>query len=100
MQIINASIDCTKITQAKLGNGKYLNLSIIINDEPDKFGNTVVIIENQSKQERESNAKKNYLGNGSTPGGQIALPALSRFVLIDAQLSRIPCEELFTPGVG
>lgn len=66
-QIINASIDLTKISKSKIveKNGKkWLSLSIVVNDEPDQYGNTVQISENQSQEERSEKAKKNYLGNG------------------------------------
>ena len=34
--LISASIDVTKIDKAKLYNGKYLNLTISINDSTDQ----------------------------------------------------------------
>ncbi len=66
-QIINASIDLSKISKSKIKevNGKkWLSISIIVNDEPDQFGNTVQICENQSQEERAEKKAKNYLGNG------------------------------------
>lgn len=62
--LINASIDVTKINKAKLYNGKYLNITISVNDSTDNYGNNVALTESQSKQERESKASKTYLGNG------------------------------------
>lgn len=64
MQIISGSIDCTKITKSKLVQGKFLNVTIILNDEPDKFGNHVAIAEGQTKEEREAKQPRTYLGNG------------------------------------
>lgn len=78
-QLISASIDVTKISKDKLVKGEkgtYLNITIAINDEVDQYGNQAGIYESQSKEERESKAKKNYLGNGkiawSSEGGSTA----------------------------
>ena len=61
--IIQMSIDVTKIDKSKLKDGKYLNVSISVNDET-KFDNNVSMCYNQSKEERESGAKKTYFANG------------------------------------
>jgi hypothetical protein len=61
--IIQMSIDVTKIDKSKLKDGKYLNVSISINNET-KFDNNVSMCYNQSKEERESGAKKTYFANG------------------------------------
>ena len=45
-------------------DGKYINITINISDEVDKYGNNVSAWENQTKDERDSKAKRNYLGNG------------------------------------
>lgn len=81
-QLISASIDVTKISKDKLVKGEkgtYLNITISINDEIDQYGNQAGIYESQSKEERESKAKKNYLGNGkiawSSEGGSTAKSA-------------------------
>lgn len=73
-QIISASINATKITKSKMKDGKYVNISIIINDEADQYGNNVAIIESQTKEERDSKEKKNYLGNGKVVWGD-SVPA-------------------------
>jgi hypothetical protein len=65
--IASASINFDKIDQSKLiqgKNGQYFNVTITINDEPDKFGNNVTIVESQSVEEREAKKSKNYLANG------------------------------------
>lgn len=62
--IISASIDVTKIDRTKLIKDKYLNISITVNDENDKFGNNVTVTLNQSQEERTAKAPKTYLGNG------------------------------------
>ena len=50
-----------KIIQGK--KGKYYPITITLNDEVDQFGNQGPIIDTQSKEERDSKMKKNYLGN-------------------------------------
>ena len=65
-QIINLSIDLTKIDKSKIkeSNGKkWYNLQVSINDEKDKFDNDGAVWENQTKEERDAKKPKNYLGN-------------------------------------
>lgn len=65
--ILNASLNVAKIDKTKLiqgKTGKFLNVTITINDEVDKYGNNASIFESQSKEEREAKTPKNYLGNG------------------------------------
>jgi hypothetical protein len=65
--ILSASLNVAKIDSTKLidgRTGKFLNVTITINDEVDKFGNNASIFESQSKEEREAKTPKNYLGNG------------------------------------
>jgi putative transposon-encoded protein len=64
--ILSASLNVAKIDSTKLidgRTGKFLNVTIVINDEVDKFGNNASIFESQSKEEREAKTPKNYLGN-------------------------------------
>jgi hypothetical protein len=64
--IINASINLNEIPKHKIVDGKkgkYLNITIVLNDEPDNFGNQGPITVGQSKEERESKTPKVYLGN-------------------------------------
>jgi len=69
------AIDKTKVIQGK--KGKYLNLTIVLNDELDQFGNQGPITISQSKEERESKAPKTYLGNTKVvwTNGQNVQPA-------------------------
>jgi len=51
--ILSASLNVAKIDQTKLidgRTGKFLNVTITINDEVDKFGNNASIFESQSKE--------------------------------------------------
>jgi hypothetical protein len=64
--IINASINLNDIPKDKIINGakgKYLPITIVLNDDFDKFGNQGPITVGQSKDERDSKAPKVYLGN-------------------------------------
>jgi hypothetical protein len=61
-KLITASINLKKVDQSLLipgEKGKYLNLTIWINDEPDKYGNDVSL-----EQRTEKGKDKIYLGNG------------------------------------
>ena len=64
--IIATSIDLTKIPKDKIidgKKGKYLPITITVNDEVDQFGNQGPVIVSQSKDEREAKMEKTYLGN-------------------------------------
>ena len=64
--IIKASIDLNKIPKEKIfvgKKGKYLPITITINDELDQFGNQGPVVVEQTKEEREAKAPKTYLGN-------------------------------------
>jgi hypothetical protein len=64
--IIKASINLNEIPKHKIidgKKGKYLPITITLNNDPDQFGNQGPMIVEQSKEERESKAPKVYLGN-------------------------------------
>ncbi len=64
--IIKASINLSNIDKSKViegKKGKYLPITITINDEPDQFGNQGPITIAQSKEERDAKEAKTYLGN-------------------------------------
>lgn len=66
--IINASINLTAIDKSKIidgKKGKYLPITIVLNDEIDQFGNQGNITIAQSKEERDAKAKKTYFNSGS-----------------------------------
>lgn len=48
----------------KGAKGEYLNITISVNDQLDQHGNNVSIWQEQTKEERDAKAQKNYLGNG------------------------------------
>ena len=64
--IIKASINLNAIDKSKIiegKKGKYLPITITVNDEPDQFGNQGPVCIEQSKEEREAKSPKTYLGN-------------------------------------
>ena len=64
--IIKASINLNEIPKDKIyvgKKGKYLPITITINDEVDQFGNQGPVIVQQSKDERDAKTEKVYLGN-------------------------------------
>jgi len=66
-KLLSVSLDVTKINKSELitgAKGTYLNLTISLNDEEDKFGNTVSAWQSQSKEQREAKEDRNFLGNG------------------------------------
>ena len=64
--IIKASINLNEIPKDKIiigKKGKYLPITITLNDEVDQFGNQGPVVVEQSKEEREAKVPKTYLGN-------------------------------------
>lgn len=70
-QILNGSIDLNKIDKSQIKTvtkkdgsiGKYLDISIFINDEEDQYKNIASISIGQTKEAREAKEPKVYLGN-------------------------------------
>ena len=64
--IIATSINLNMIPKDKIievKKGKYLPITITINDEPDQFGNQGPVVVQQTKEERDAKTAKTYLGN-------------------------------------
>lgn len=64
--IIKCSINLNEIPKHKIidgKKGKYLPITITLNNDPDQFSNQGPMIVEQSKEEREGKAPKVYLGN-------------------------------------
>ena len=64
--IIATSINLNKIPKDKIINGakgKYLPITITLNDELDQFGNNGPVVVQQTKEERDAKVEKVYLGN-------------------------------------
>jgi hypothetical protein len=60
-----------KITEAKNGK-KYLNLTLWVNDTADQYGNIGSIQVSQTKEQRDAQEKKQYIGNFKAPTAQAA----------------------------
>jgi hypothetical protein len=64
--IIKTSINLSEIPKDKIyvgKKGKYLPITITLNDDVDQFGNQGPVVVEQTKEERESKQAKTYLGN-------------------------------------
>jgi|TARA_R110000744_G_scaffold110398_5_gene208225 hypothetical protein len=64
--IIKTSINLEQIPKDKIyvgKKGKYLPVTITLNDEVDQFGNQGPVVVEQTKEEREAKTAKTYLGN-------------------------------------
>lgn len=65
-QLITLTIDVEKINKAKLYKGKkgtYLTMTYYYDSEKDKFENNGMIVEQQSKEEKDKGIKSTILGN-------------------------------------
>lgn len=65
-KIIRLKIDVTKIDKAKLFKGEkgtYLDCTLLYNSDADQYGNNGMIIQDATKEERESGNKGAILGN-------------------------------------
>ena len=64
VKIYSGSIDLDKIKSKIQGEkGTYVNITIVVKDTIDDYGNNVAITEGQSEDERRDKSPKNYLGN-------------------------------------
>ena len=64
--IIKTSINLNEIPKDKIiegKKGKYLPITITLNDEVDQFGNQGPVVVAQTKEERDAKVAKTYLGN-------------------------------------
>ena len=48
----------------KQADGTYKNYTASINDEVNQYGQNIAVWEEQTKEEREAKAKRNYVANG------------------------------------
>ena len=64
--IIKTSINLNSIPKDKIfvgKKGKYLPITITLNNDLDQFGNQGPVVVEQTKEEREAKSAKTYLGN-------------------------------------
>ena len=75
--IIKASINLTNVPKDRIivgKKGKYLPITITLNDELDQFGNQGPVVVDQTKEERDAKEANTYLGNvkvGWTNGNNV-----------------------------
>ena len=95
--IIATSINLNKIPKDKIiegAKGKYLPITITLNDELDQFGNNGPVCVQQTKEERDAKTEKVYLGNvkvvwtndqnvGTAPKQQTVTPQPAKQVVDD-----------------
>lgn len=77
--ILKTSINLSEIPKDKIidgKKGKYLPITITLNNEKDQFGNDGPVIVEQSMEERQAKAQKVYLGNAKVvwTDGQVPQP--------------------------
>ena len=66
MKISTGSIDVTKIDKERIykgKKGKYLSITIRLNDEPDQYDQNGMITQSISREEKESGMQGAILGN-------------------------------------
>lgn len=69
--VFTFSIDLTKIDKTRIKEvqkkdgttGKFLNLVMMTNEQPDQYGNDGFIAESVTKEEKEAGKRGNILGN-------------------------------------
>lgn len=69
--VFTFSIDLTKIDKSRIKEvqkkdgttGKFLNLVMMTNEQPDQYGNDGFIAESVTKEEKEAGKRGNILGN-------------------------------------
>jgi hypothetical protein len=89
MAILRGKIDVTKIDRDAMFKGEkgtYLDITIVLKDEPDQYGNDGMITQDIGKDRREAGERGAILGNArwvkrddakaSRPGGISAKPQL------------------------
>ena len=66
-ELLGISIDIKKVDMSRVfvgAKGEYLKLTVSVNDTEDQFGNNVSVWQEQTKEERDAKAQRNFLGNG------------------------------------
>ena len=94
MRILKGSINVSKIDKSKLiagAKGSYLNVSIMVKDELDFYGNIGMIIQDTTKEEREKGIKGAILGNiKDLPGKESLAPVESDPYVYEELNNKIP----------
>jgi hypothetical protein len=69
--IIKLNINVTKLDKTRFYKGKtgtYANLTVLLRDETDQYGNDGMIVEDVSQEERQSGTKGAIVGNARIAG--------------------------------
>lgn len=72
--IIRLNIDVTKINKQRLhkgAKGTYANLTVLLKDAPDQYGNDGMIVEDVSQEERQNGVKGAIVGNARIAGQKL-----------------------------
>lgn len=70
--LMRLKIDVTKIDKTAIfvgEKGKYIDLTIMVNDAPDKFGNDAFITQDIGRERRDKGERGPIVGNGKSVGG-------------------------------
>ena len=62
--IISFSVNKDKLNQLDFNDKGWANVTLIMNDETDAYGQNCSVIKGQTQEEREAKAARTYLGNG------------------------------------
>ena len=93
--IIKASINLSNIDKSKIiegKKGKYLPISITINDEVDQFGNQGPVIISQTKEERDNKTAKVYLGKNPKVAAEIEMSIRQKAGVISKKIEGNPLD--------
>ena len=69
MKLINGYINLDKIPADKIkknDKGRFVDVTIVCNDDVDQYGSDTAIHLSQTKEQREAKEKRTYIGNGKT----------------------------------
>lgn len=77
-KLLTVSVDVTKLDKSKFNKGKYCNLEIWVNDEPDQYGKDCSVKQATTKEEREAGTKMPYIGSGWKKFGWDSAPKPGR----------------------
>jgi hypothetical protein len=69
--IIKLNIDVTKLDKKRFhkgAKGTYANLTVLLKDSPDQYGNDGMIVEDVSQEERQAGTKGAIVGNARIAG--------------------------------
>ena len=71
--VINLRLNLAAIPKEKIFHGKkgkYIDVTVFVDDNFDQYGNNAKMIVSQSKEQRQNNVARIYLANGKTAGNK------------------------------